>query len=160
MKRGYVMKQEQALSNQDIKPLSEVIVDTKNLLAPWICASLQIQPQEMSVLFSMGFFWKGHLVGGLIFSDYHLNHDVWWTIYTTDKRWCQKKTLKAIFKAAFEDLHCERIGVMVAFDNQDSLNLVKKLGFKQEGLMRRFRPEDKKDCFVFSMLKDECRYLS
>lgn len=146
------MKQEQALS--------EVILDTHHILAPWLEASLHMAPGEVNELFTMGFLWQGKLVGGLIFSDYRPGHDVWWSIYTMDKNWCQRRVLKTIFQTAFKDLKCTRINVLVAADNIKSLRLVKKLGFVQEGYLRRFQARDKKDCYLFSMLPEECRFLA
>lgn len=133
----------------------DIILDQSPLLSQWVMQNLQIPFCEMTPLFSIGFLYQNKLVGAVTFSDYRQNHDVWWTIYTCDKHWCSRRKLSVLFETAFLTLNCERINLIVSADNEASLHLVRKLGFIQEGFLRRFRLNDKKDCYLFSMLKTE-----
>ena len=63
-----------------------------------------------------------------------------------------------MFAAAFTDMECRRINVLVETDNLKSINLVERLGFKQEGLLRKYN-ENGHDCYIYGMLKQECPWL-
>ncbi len=135
-----------------------VVYDVNQITVPWVCAGLGYPPDSLRVLTVLAFMRRGKLLGALLFHDGYAAHDVWWTIYTVDKRWCQRHTLRRIFEAAFIDMKCRRIGIMVQEDNEKSLKLVRRLGFQEEGRLRQLG-KDGQDCIVFSMLKDECRFL-
>lgn len=132
----------------------EIIQDSCGLIAHWVCSSLGESDAWVGENYTIGFVEGGKLVGGLIFNNYRPNHDVWWTIYTNDKRWCCRKVLRFIFDMAFNVLKCRRISLLVSVSNKACLNLVKKLGFKIEGRLRAFR-ENGEDAFVLSILNSE-----
>ena len=137
---------------------TEIIHDECGVIKDWVCFGLGEDTQWCGENYTCGFSRNGKMIGGLIFHDYRKNTDVWWTIFSTDKRWCTKRVLKYIFGVAFKDLHCQRISLMVADDNLPCLNFVRKLGFREEGRLRAYR-ENSGDCILFGMLKRECRYL-
>ena len=98
------------------------------------------------------------MLGGLIFHSYRPNTEVWWTVYTVDKRWCNRRMLKVMFDIAFNKLKCRRISLLVSKSNVAGINFVKKLGFQQEGMFRVYR-ENGEDCYIFGMLKNECKWI-
>ncbi len=166
------MNMEQAFCNSDTvqyfdvapssvakqQPLTDVLWDKTGETIEWACNGLGYPSDSLRVFLSLAIFWQGRLVGALLFHDGYAQKDVWWTIYTTDKHWCQRRLLRKMFRVAFCDLKCHRIGILVQATNEKSLKLVRGLGFVQEGILRQLG-ENKEDCFVFSMLKSECRYL-
>ena len=93
----------------------------------------------------------------MIFNDIRVFQDVWLTIYTNDKHWCNRRVLKAIFYIAFNFLGCRRASVRVDATNKKSRKLVKRLGFKQEGVLREFE-DNGNDGLIYSMLKNECQW--
>ncbi len=135
-----------------------VIYDVNNLTVPWVCAGLGYPSDSLRVFMSLAFMRGNKLCGALLFHDGYARHDVWWTIYTVDKRWCQRHVLRQIFHIAFDDLKCRRIGVLVQSDNKKSLKLVRGVGFVEEGRLRQLG-ENGQDCIAFSMLREECRFL-
>jgi RimJ/RimL family protein N-acetyltransferase len=108
---------------------------------------------------SFGFFYNKKLIGALVFHDLRRHTEVWWTIYTVDKRWCTRKVLRLMFTIAFGRMDCRRISVLVSKNNLQSLNLVRRLGFKEEGLLRQCR-EDGEDCYILGMLRSECPWIN
>jgi hypothetical protein len=64
--------------------------------------------------------------------------------------------LLAVFDYVFVQLKCRRCTAKVRADNKRSLKLVKRLGFKQEGIMRKAR--NGCDVIVFGLLKEECKH--
>ncbi len=135
----------------------EIVQDKDNLLAQWVCAGLGENFDWVGENYTVGFVRSGKLCGALIFHNYRPQCDVWWTIYTQDKRWCTLKVLRYIFYTAFDVLQCRRISLLVSRSNQKCLDLVKRLGFRKEGHLRKFR-ENGEDAFIFSMLKNECKW--
>ena len=105
--------------------------------------------------YTVAFYYNGKLVGGLVCHDLRLGCDVWWTIYTTNKKWCNRKVLHHIFHLAFDVCKCRRISLGVSRNNMASLSLVKRLGFKFEGYLRGYR-DNGEDVILFGMLKNEC----
>ena len=79
----------------------EIIYDESGLTALWACQNLGDYSPLSGDFFTFAFRRKGKIIGALIFSGYRPDHDVWWTIYTTDRHWCTPKVLKTAFTAAF-----------------------------------------------------------
>lgn len=140
------------------KSISDVLFDKDLLTVPWVCRGLGIPPDSLRVFMALAFVRNGVLLGSLLFHDGYAEKDVWWTLYTVHPLWCTRQFLKKAFRAAFVDLKCQRIGVLVRADNIRSLKLVRRLGFHEEGCLRQLCA-DKTDCLAFSMLKEECRWL-
>lgn len=132
--------------------------DTDGRITRFVCAGLGSDDKWLDQEhYTLGFAIDGRLVGGLIYHDIRRGRDLYWTIYTTDKRWCNRRILKAVFGLAFDFFGVERISLLVNTENQDCLRLVTKLGFKQEGLLRRYR-DDGADCFLMGLLKNERKF--
>ena len=138
--------------------VSDVLWDKDLLTVPWACRGLGIPPDSLRVFMALAFVRNGKLFGSLLFHDGYAEKDVWWTLYTVHPLWCCRRFLKKAFRAAFVDLNCQRIGLLVRADNTRSLQLVRRLGFQEEGRLRHLCA-DKTDCLAFSMLKEECRWL-
>ena len=136
----------------------KVIEDKNELITNYVCKNLNASRDWLGFHFTYGMIVDGKLIGGLIFHDIRPNVEVWWTIYTENKRWCNRRMLKFMFALAFNALKCKRISVAVDAKNTDCLKLVKKLGFKQEGIFR-FQRDDGGDNVVLGMLKTECKWL-
>ena len=135
-----------------------MILDAKGRITKWICAGLGCDDKWLNPEYcTIGFISNGRLIGGLIYHDIRFGRDLYWTIYTMDKRWCSRRILKAVFGLAFDFFKVERISLLVDTNNKDCLRLVKKLGFRQEGLLRRYR-DDGADCFFMGLLKTERKF--
>ena len=106
---------------------------------------------------AIGVWLEKKLIAGIVFNEIRPRRDVWLTIYTTDKRWCNKRVLRAIFNIAFNFLECCRASVRIDNTNTKSQRLVEGLGFKKEGVLRQFE-DNGHDSFIYSMLKTECQW--
>lgn len=136
----------------------EIVRDIDGHIARWICNGLCEPANWLGDNLTYGFSDGSKMLGGLIFHNYTPHHSVWWTIYAPDKRWCQKRILKQMFQTAFTGLECQRINLLVSASNVVSLKFVQRLGFKTEGLLRKFR-DNGEDCYFLGMLKEECSWL-
>jgi len=140
------------------KECCRIVADDDGRIIRWVCRKLQMPEYAENACCAIGFMYRGKLIGGVIYGNYRPNHDVWLTIYTEDKHWCSRRILKIIFNIAFNFLNCRRVSILVTSDNEASLSLNRRLGFKKEGLLRQFR-ENGKDAYILGMLKNECKFL-
>lgn len=136
----------------------KIVTDTDGSIARWVCNGLGLGSDWVGPNYTCGFVLGGKLIGGLIFNDIEADRNLWWTIYSTDKRWTNRRTLSFVFEAAFCGFNVRRISLLVDCDNTDCLNFVEKLGFKREGLLREFG-DDGQNRYVLGMLKNECKFL-
>ncbi len=137
-----------------------ILPDFDGQVARWISDKMgQGDDQLLSeAMMTFAFAEDEKLLGALLFHNYEPQHAIWWTVYTTDKRWCNRRMLRQMFGLAFGLLQCKRINLLIETDNTASLKFVQKLGFQIEGKLRRFSLKDK-DCYILGMLKEECRWI-
>lgn len=136
----------------------QIVPDKNDVITKWICKGLGYDKSWITDHITFGFMLNDKLIGGLIFHDYRPQQEIWWTVYSIDKRWCNRRMLRIMFGMAFEVFGCKRISLLVNKSNTASLNFVKKLGFQQEGMFRAYR-DNGEDCYIFGMLKNECKWL-
>lgn len=132
--------------------------DDSGEVIKWVCAGLGDEVEDYGANLTIGVYLGKKLIAGIILNDHRENHDVWLTIYSTDKRWCTKAVIKYVFGIVFILMNCRRCNVFISKDNHKSLSLCERLGFVKEGLLRQYR-ENGTDCYVLGMLKKECRWL-
>ena len=93
-----------------------VIFDKNDVITNWVCDNLKSGNKWLGEHLTIGFTLGDRLIGGLIYHDCRMGHDVWWTIYTNDKHWCTRKILRFIFSVAFDYLGCRRISILTNVD--------------------------------------------
>lgn len=133
--------------------------DLDGSIISWVCKGLGDNVLEYGQNVTLGIYLENRLIAGVIFNDIRPNRDVWLSIYSENKRWCNRRTLRLIFNFVFGTINAERASLLVSKDNESSINLVEKLGFAREGLLRHYR-DNGKDCYVYGMLKSECKWRS
>ena len=137
---------------------SEIVPDNYNIICEWICRELKLGTDWLTNYRTFGIMRNNKIIAGLIFHNARFGQDVWWTIYSTDKHWCNRRILKEFMHEAFINLKCRRINLLVDTDNESCLEFVKRLGFKIEGLLRQYR-DNGKNCYILGLLKSETKYL-
>lgn len=73
--------------------------------------------------------------------------------------WATRTVMRHIFGYPFLQLGVQAISLTVGVDNLPSLNLVTKMGFKPEALIRLASPNGA-DMIVFKMWREECRWIA
>lgn len=131
--------------------------DHDGSITKWVCDGLGENTDWVGGHVTMAVYLGGRLVAGIIFNDIRPGTDVWLTIYSTDRRWCCRRVLHCVFGLVFDEMKCRRCSAFVSRDNHSSRNLVEKLGFVREGLLRQYA-DDGQDRFVYGMLEKECRW--
>ena len=105
---------------------------------------------------AIGLVKYGKIIAGVVYHNYRLN-GLEMSIATEDKHWASRRTLKAFFAYPFNQLNCERVTALVLEDNLKSRDMVNRLGFKKEGVLRNAMQG--KDIHIYGMLKDECKWI-
>ena len=93
------------------------------------------------------------LVAGVIYENW--NHKSIWCHIAVEGR-LTPKYLAAIFDYPFNICQVDKIIVPVGSENDESLRLVKKMGFVEEGRIKDGRPDG--DIVFLTLARDSCRY--
>ncbi|HCU58442.1 MAG TPA: hypothetical protein DIC64_00485 [Alphaproteobacteria bacterium] len=133
----------------------EIFLDLTGDVRDWVGLGLNEPKDWVGQNITLGVKMGKQLIAGIVFHDIRPRTDVWLTIFSTDKKWCNKRVLRAIFDIAFNFLECRRASVRVDAFNKKSRKLVEGLGFIKEGVLRRFE-DNGNDGIIYSMLKNEC----
>lgn len=149
-------EKEESVLKQNLTPVLlssdgvSLYLDQTPLLAEKAYQELDLDFDASTHLVSFAFVFEGKIIGILSWTDYRQNHDMWWTILTTDKHWCTKKVLDYLFQTAKNRFFVERINALTKTDNLKAVCLLKRLGFEQEGRLKRFYPKEKKDAYLWA----------
>lgn len=135
----------------------DVFLDLTGEVVCFVCEGLKQSLDCIGKNITLGVRYENKLIAGVVFNDIRPKIDVWLTIFSTDKRWCNRRVLRAVFNIAFNFLECKRASVRVDALNEKSKKLVEGLGFQKEGLLRSFE-DNGHDAIIYSMLKNECQW--
>jgi len=113
--------------------------------------------------YSIGLVKDGILICGVVYNNYRETPDnkpisIEMSIFSIDKSWANRQYLRAIFAYPFIQLGLERVQITTSVVNEGINSVVPRIGFKKEGLHRKAH-FDGGDCYSWSILKDECRWL-
>jgi RimJ/RimL family protein N-acetyltransferase len=99
------------------------------------------------------------LVGGVTYSCYTVR-EIWASIWLDDKRALTRPVLRELFSYPFITCKVVRLTTNARLGNEKSVRLTERLGFTNEGKVRRFfGDEDEDAAIIFGMLKEECRWI-
>lgn len=107
---------------------------------------------------SVGYMEGGQFIAGVIFRKY-VGFDIEVTVASTNPRWCTRGRLTELFIYAFIQLGCSRVTSISNRKNKRSRRLLKGLGFKEEGIMRKGM-YGREDAVLYGMLKEECKFIN
>lgn len=73
-------------------------------------------------------------------------------------RGLSKGFIKVVFGYAFQLANLSRLSALVETGNQESIEMVEKLGFKREGTLRH-AADNGSNLYIYGMLKEECKWV-
>lgn len=125
----------------------------KSLVGPWLAKELDMvwTPENSSTI---GWIENDELVNGVWYEDFN-GKSV--TCHIVLKKPLNRTFLAIIFDYPFIQLGVSKIIGPVKSNNQKSINLVTKFGFKEEARLLEAFPDA--DLIFFVMNKEECRFL-
>lgn len=132
-----------------------LIYGADQVVREWVNQQLGIQIDDRCS--ALGIADDGQLIAGWVYTAYD-GHSVMIHVASTDPRWMSKGRLFALFHYPYEQLGVVRINAVIARKNKRARRVCERLGFKEEGLLRRGY-DGKQDGVVYGMLKHECRWI-
>lgn len=100
----------------------------------------------------------GKIVAGVLYDNYNGASVNTHIAANNSKRWMNREYLHFIFWYPFEQMKVKRLTALVAENNTDSRNFVKKLGFDLEATLQDADPDG--DLLVYRMFRDQCKWLN
>lgn len=98
----------------------------------------------------------GNPLGAVVYHEYRDN-DIQMSCAADSARWLTRNILGKIFEYPFKQLECVRVTALAPFRNSHTRAFLEKIGFQQEGIMRRGFKDD--DCVIYGMLREECKWI-
>ncbi len=98
----------------------------------------------------------GRLIGGVVYHDYH-GHCISASIATESPKWATKHNLRILFAYPFVQLGCKRLGALTGESNKKAQDMLERLGFTAEGLIRYGFPDE--HSVSYGMLANECKWI-
>lgn len=99
---------------------------------------------------------KGDPIGAVVYHEYR-DGGIQMSCAATSRHWLSSKVLGSIFRYPFKQLECARVTALTPSKNVHTRQFLERLGFVQEGVMRRGFGND--DCVVYGMLREECKWM-
>lgn len=119
--------------------------------------TFQFGPDGRPMFTALGVVRRGKLAAGIVFHNYH-GHDIEMSAASDDPLWCLPQTLRDLFAYPFQHLNCVRMTTITGRKNKMARKIDERLGFKLEGVARKGL-DGKEDAMIYSMLKEECRWI-
>jgi RimJ/RimL family protein N-acetyltransferase len=117
--------------------------------------NVKFRPGETTWLASLDS--SGQLLGVVVYTTF-TEWGCEMSVAAASPKFLNSSTLKSFFGYPFLQLQHSRVTAIVAASNQHSLDFVQRLGFKPEGLLRKWYGDQ--DGHIFGMLKEECKWVS
>ena len=127
----------------------------------FVASRIGAQAADMMPATTAAVLRNGEMIAGVVFNNYHvLDHGSWCEISVAadDRRWLTRGVLRGIFAYPFCQIRATRLQAVCSTDNSRMLSILKRVGFTQEGVLRRAY-DGVNDVVVWSMLPDECRWV-
>ena len=129
-------------------------------VAEWIAYQLGVP--DLGPCAGIGVTLGGELIAGVAFNNYRPYSDgvtLEASIAAISPRWATRSVLRDFFSYPFVQVGATRLGVSCRKSNKHARKFVTRLGFRMEGVARRLW-DGKHDAVVYSMLPEECRWLT
>lgn len=107
---------------------------------------------------AIGVIKGGRVVAGVVYERYNGLHLEASIAAEPGSGWADRKTLFGLFHYPFGTLQCQAISAIVSVANLPSLNLVTKMGFEPEALIK-FAAHDGGHLAVMKMYRENCRWI-
>ena len=122
-------------------------------VAEWVSENLRQRP-VFGKFTAIGMVKNGQPIAGVVYHDHdRKNGDIQLSIASATPKWCSRESLAVFLGYPFQQLKCNRITAICHQRNKPARSFLKKLGFKEEGILRqKYFP---RDAVVYGMLKKE-----
>lgn len=127
-----------------------LIYNQQDRVAEWVSNRLPGQQYTFNRCVTIGIERDSELTGGVVFFDWF---PTWKNVYVAiagEGEFLTRRILRCLYAFPFTQLGCERVTVLINEQNRLAVNLVLRIGFCLEGVMR-----GTPNCLVFGLLKKD-----
>jgi RimJ/RimL family protein N-acetyltransferase len=132
--------------------LTELVYSQDEVVKQWVAARIPHVEGYSPWDTAIGVSREGQMIAGVVYSRFS-KQDINLSIAATDPRWCTRRTLRYLLGYPFLQLKVRRVTALVAVVNSKSRDLVERLGFQREGVLRDWF--EFSDVLVYGMLRRE-----
>lgn len=129
-----------------------LVTNMSQMVAKWVQSQFPDTP-NFAPCTAIGIADDNRLIAGVVYNNY-CGHTITVSMASTGRRWCNRRTIRALLAYPFEQLKVRRLEANVAKRNKDTRRLLERAGFKSEGKRRQAWP-DGSDAIQYSMLRHE-----
>lgn len=129
-----------------------LVTNMSEMVAKWVQSQFPDAP-NFAPCTAIGIADDTRLIAGVVYNNY-CGHMVTVSMASTGRRWCNRRTIRALLAYPFEQLKVRRLEANVAKRNKHTRRLLERAGFKPEGCRRAAMP-DGSDAIEYSMLRHE-----
>lgn len=129
---------------------SKFIYGDDAFVAQWVKQRLPNAQHGFDKCVTIGVTQDDKLVAGIVFFDWF---ESWGNIYVAvagEGNWCNRRVLRCCYAYPFVQMQCKRVTVLISDNNRAAIDLVLRIGFQLEGIMR-----GEPNCLVFGLLKQD-----
>ena len=135
----------------------QIITDAPETVAAWTAGQLDIP--DFGPCQAMGIVKDGVVIAGLVYNQYRPEvPSIELSVASTSPRWLDRRTIHAMFHYPFNTLGVRRLSIATLRSNKRARRVAERLGWKYEGMGRKAGPGET-DMAIYSMLREECRWL-
>jgi RimJ/RimL family protein N-acetyltransferase len=96
---------------------------------------------------------SGNLIAGALYNNYQ-GFDMNFTLATSSPRWAQRGVIAAFLAYPFNQRGCTRLTMVIGTDNPRAMKLPLWLGFKIEGIAKRFY-DGVRDAYIIGLMRED-----
>ena len=122
----------------------------------WVAAHTQ-EYGNFGASVGLGIEQDGHLIAGVVFSDYNGANILMHVASDGSKRWMTREFLWMVFDYAFNQAKVKRITGLVGEGNIEARKFDEHIGFRLETTLKDAHPTG--DMLVYVMRREDCRWL-
>lgn len=139
--------------------VGSLLIGADEFVAHYVRARIgNIRNAELGPLAAFGAVRDGVLIGGVVFYRY-TGHDIHFAAAADRSDWIASRgTLAALFDYPFCQLGCARVTAMTGRRNGRARDLLKRLGFREEGI-HALALDGIQDAVSYGMTRPSCRWL-
>jgi len=137
--------------------LVEYLYGLDHMLVPWTQSRIEGMVFDKDAK-AIGAARGNAIVACVVFDEFTLTSCQIAIASDSGKRWLTREYVVRTFTYPFLQCDLQRIGCLVSINNKPSIRLIRGMGFKQEGVIRKAGIHGE-DMIAFGMLREECRFL-
>lgn len=133
--------------------ISLCVADSK--VTEWVAERIGFEKDAFGLNYTIAILDNTKLIGGVVYNNY-VGHDISMTIATTSPKWANKRIVRNLLAIPFVEFGVMRISALTDAENIKARSMLERLGFVQEGIMRKGSPSGNgDDGYLFSLTSND-----